>query len=134
VSPIEAAAIARRVSSGPAPPVGERILTVLDEGRDDCLQLDAAGRCRIYAARPLVCRSHGLPLLFDVDGEQHGDACPLNFEDGLDAVPPGDFLNQDTVHTILAALNAAWCAVTGEDPGERRPLDEAAPRAVDSVE
>src|SRR5262249_7716586 len=29
---------------------------------DRCAALDATGRCKIYEARPLVCRSHGVPI------------------------------------------------------------------------
>ncbi len=122
VSPIEAAAIA----AGPepsGPSKGARILTVLDEGRDDCAHLDGAGRCRIYGVRPLVCRTHGLPLVFAQGSDMVADVCPLNFEDGLNDLPAADFLNQDTVHTVLAALNQAWCAAMGADPRDRVLLE-----------
>jgi len=42
-----------------------------------CAMLDSRGRCVIYEARPLICRTHGLPLL--ISGEV--DHCPLNFCD-----------------------------------------------------
>lgn len=42
-----------------------------------CPALDPAGRCSIYAARPLVCRTFGLPLR---DGDDYrGEECELNF-------------------------------------------------------
>ena len=126
VAPIEAAAIERWLAEHPEPTDtdGTRVLTVLDEGREDCAWLGRDGRCRIYPARPLVCRSHGLPLLYERAGELHADVCPLNFDDadGLTTVATSEFLHQDTVHTILAALNQAWCAVAGRDPSEREPL------------
>src|SRR5262245_1390110 len=37
-------------------------------------------RCAVYSARPLICRTQGLPLLFESgDGEKVVDFCPLNF-------------------------------------------------------
>lgn len=53
------------------------------EGR--CAFLDEADRCRVYEARPYVCRSQGLPLRW-IDGDaEHRDICPLN-EPGPDLV------------------------------------------------
>ncbi len=58
-----------------------------------CAMLDAAGRCRIYDARPYVCRTQGLPLRWveeaaDARVVERRDICPLN-EPGppLDALP-----------------------------------------------
>lgn len=51
------------------------------EGR--CAMLDADGACRIYDARPYVCRTQGLPLRW-IDEQAPGewvelrDICPLN--------------------------------------------------------
>jgi hypothetical protein len=49
-----------------------------------CAFLDEAGACRIYASRPYVCRTQGLPLrwLEDTDDDETlvelRDICPLN--------------------------------------------------------
>ena len=50
-----------------------------------CAFLDASGGCRIYAERPYVCRTQGLPLRW-LDDEQEQtverrDICPLNETD-----------------------------------------------------
>lgn len=50
-----------------------------------CAFLDAEGACRIYASRPYVCRTQGLPLRWleeDEQGEiiEQRDICPLNAE------------------------------------------------------
>jgi hypothetical protein len=52
-----------------------------------CAFLDDEGACRVYAWRPYVCRTQGLPLRWlddEGDGEpvELRDACPLNFADG----------------------------------------------------
>lgn len=54
--------------------------------RGRCAFLDAAGRCRVYDARPYVCRTQGLPLRWFGEGPggaiaEYRDICPLN-EDG----------------------------------------------------
>lgn len=61
---------------------------VLDEEpgpRGGCAFLDSEGACRVYAHRPYVCRTQGLPLQFfaeDEDGEivERRDICELNIE------------------------------------------------------
>ncbi len=50
-----------------------------------CAFLDAEGGCRIYANRPYVCRTQGLPLRWMDDGDdgelvELRDICPLNDE------------------------------------------------------
>lgn len=53
--------------------------------RGACAFLDAEGACRVYAERPYVCRTQGLPLRWlaeDEAGEivEQRDVCPLNLE------------------------------------------------------
>jgi Fe-S-cluster containining protein len=37
--------------------------------------------CLIYRNRPMICRTHGLPILFITDHDTFIDACRLNFTD-----------------------------------------------------
>jgi Fe-S-cluster containining protein len=50
-----------------------------------CAFLDAEGACRVYADRPYICRTQGLPLRWFEGGEssapvERRDICPLNLE------------------------------------------------------
>ena len=50
-----------------------------------CAFLGNAGECRIYADRPYVCRTQGLPLRWFVEDDsgeicENRDICPLNAE------------------------------------------------------
>jgi hypothetical protein len=52
-----------------------------------CAMLDEAGLCRIYHARPYICRTQGLPLRWFGPGPageitEFRDICPVN-DDGL---------------------------------------------------
>ena len=84
-----------------------------------CAFLDEAGACRVYAERPSVCRSQGLPLrvLFENDeGEidEHRDICPLNEEGG----PPLAELDDDAcwlVGPFELRLETIDAAFSGED-------------------
>jgi Fe-S-cluster containining protein len=62
---------------------------LLAEGRPHaagaCAMLDERGACRVYEARPYVCRTQGLPLRWFEEDEhdeivEERDICPLNLE------------------------------------------------------
>lgn len=55
-------------------------------------------QCTIYEARPLICRTQGLPLY--VASENVLDYCPLNFKDG--DPPKEDWLNLERMNTLLS--------------------------------
>lgn len=61
--------------------LGEDEFDILCEAlaAEPCPLLDADGRCRVYAYRPLVCRMIGLPLL-TAEGEVLENACPIQEE------------------------------------------------------
>ena len=102
-----------------------------------CAFLDTDGSCRVYASRPSVCRSQGLPLRFFVEDddeeiEERRDICPLNLPDG----PPLDELAEDDcwlVGPFELALERIATAFAGEDHArvslrglfERRAADES---------
>lgn len=89
-----------------------------------CPFLNQNGLCRIYEARPFVCRTHGLPLRMIVsredavemglaiDEEQDAvellDICEMN-EEGVDiyALPDGVFLPHETCEVKIAAMEMA---------------------------
>jgi len=78
-----------------------------------CAFLDGEGACRIYEARPYVCRTQGLPLRWLEEDEEEEvvelrDICPLNAE-----TTPPETLDEEACWTIgpfeerLAELQAA---------------------------
>jgi uncharacterized protein len=82
---------------------------VRQQGRDphaSACALLVDGRCSVYAERPLICRSHGLPIATrdpdDPDGPLTLDHCPLNF---VDVAPPrASVLILDAINRPLAVL------------------------------
>lgn len=77
-----------------------------------CAFLSDTGSCRIYAQRPYVCRTQGLPLRW-IDAEAPGgpverrDICPLN-EAGapIESLPAADCWELGPVEGRLATLQA----------------------------
>lgn len=65
--------------------------------------------CTAYAARPLICRSQGLPLLIREEGARgevvlRVDCCPLNFAKGETLPPQAEWLELQRLNTLLALL------------------------------
>lgn len=108
------------------------------QGAERCVFLNEDGRCAVYDARPLVCRSQGLALsyspgilpveaiLAEGHSEETGEVeqeltwCPLNFQQQ----PPeeADVLGAEKVDTMLALMNQQHCAAKGSDPLARTLL------------
>jgi hypothetical protein len=65
----------------------ELLTTGTPHAEGACALLDAEGACRIYAVRPYVCRTQGLPLRWLASDHEdqlveYRDICPLNEPDG----------------------------------------------------
>jgi Fe-S-cluster containining protein len=87
-------------------------------------------RCAIYAARPLICRTQGLPLLFEAeDGAPEVDFCPLNFTtpEAVAELDEQHLVPLDQLNTQLALVNLQHCRTHGipaELSGQRRSLSD----------
>ncbi len=80
----------------------------------------ANNRCTIYEARPTICRSQGLPLLFRETNLKtketilHVDYCPLNFVE-QDSLPPrAEWLDLDRLNTLQSLASQQPCPVFSE--------------------
>ena len=71
--------------------------------------------CRIYPARPIICRTHGLLLKSREFRDRTAPSCPFNFTT-VDhaAIDDGYALDVDMVTMDLAKLNAAFCLLLGD--------------------
>jgi len=65
------------------------------------------GLCLLYQARPIICRTHGLPLLITRDGASGVDFCPENFQ-GIENIPGSAVIDLDRLNAVLAAINALY--------------------------
>ena len=81
---------------------GKRV--TLGTREDRCVALDAEGRCTIYDARPVVCRSHGVPIRMREGSLPVVRSCHRNFtqtEAAADCI-----LDQETLSALVLAVNA----------------------------
>lgn len=142
VSAVESASIARHLAELPAAERAalRRRAALARDAQDaaqdapaeaapsPCVMLRDDDTCAIYAARPLVCRTQGLPLRYPEDTipiaaimarlpAARGALtwCPLNFT----AQPPGaaDALDAERADALLALVNQRY---VNEDPGSAR--------------
>lgn len=98
-----------------------------------CVFLDADGGCAVYAARPIICRTHGPAVTSAASGVVW---CGLNFSDLAPeavpgVVPPAGLLDLDRINTLLSVVDARYRA---QHPTEgRAPLDAALEPALEPV-
>jgi hypothetical protein len=124
VTAIEAEVIADGLAALPAEARAALAARATGGDRGACPALEAGGRCAIYAFRPVVCRTHGLPIRFAPAPGTRAlpivDACPKNFEGrDLASLPAGDVLDQTTLSTVLGALDTARASEAGRPRGDR---------------
>lgn len=87
---------------------------------DDCIFL-IDHKCTIYEERPIICRTHGLPLLFVSDkGNWELSACELNFtEFEMDKFSEENTFPQDKFNSKLFMLNKEFIkGFKGKEYGE----------------
>jgi Fe-S-cluster containining protein len=118
VLPIEAAVLAKALRDLDADRRA-KVNTQVEQQDPSCCPLLLEGRCTVYSARPLICRTHGAPLAYiDYAAETiEISACPVNF--------PADFsfdneqlLNMDELNGELLTLNEQF--TSQRDGGQLR--------------
>jgi hypothetical protein len=123
---VEAEAISQHarehgLSGEPDPPVG------------GCCFLDRAGGCTVYEARPVVCRTHGLPIRMTSMEPRQGsgarplrvlgdvEVCELNFTEG--GWEPSDVLDGERLSALLLVVEQRYRSMVLKTQGyERVPL------------
>ncbi|HZK96973.1 MAG TPA: YkgJ family cysteine cluster protein [Prolixibacteraceae bacterium] len=79
---------------------------------EDCRYL-VDHSCAIYASRPVICRTHGLPLLYiSLDGDEYElSCCELNFTDfDLDDFDDENTYPMDRINSQLYQINKNFVA------------------------
>jgi Fe-S-cluster containining protein len=105
VFPVDAFIIYSAVASGKIDPE----LLHFKETPQKCVFLNE-GLCSIYSARPVICRTHGYPVL--VDGK--ADFCPENFKD-LNSIDSEYILDLENLNRALASINIIFQKEVEED-------------------
>ena len=80
--------------------------------------------CTVYEARPLICRTQGLAMLFNEDEQPFLDICPLN-ESALEDIEENEILNLDLLNNILAQMEQQDAKNTDRDRTRLEDLQKA---------
>jgi Fe-S-cluster containining protein len=72
---------------------------------DRCAALGSDGRCAIYEARPIVCRSHGAPIRLREGSLPVVRACFRNFPAGPQLADPDCIIDQTTLSALVLAVD-----------------------------
>ena len=122
VLPVEAASLALALRALPPADAADLKRRMAVAGAERCPLL-ADERCPLYPVRPVICRTHGLPLRVEDEHGSRVDRCPLNFT-GRTTLPGGAVIDLERLNQALVLANRhflARCFPGGGLP-ERIPL------------
>lgn len=127
VLPVEAERLARHLEDHPPVP------GALGKRADRCVFLDDDGACGVYEARPLLCRTHGLPLVMGSTVDEaraargslrvidDASVCELNFKGR--APRPAEILDAGRILALLVTVDRRFRSAAGlPDDDTRVPL------------
>ena len=124
--PVEAAALNAALEALPdARQAAIRRHVAAQAGGERCPLLEDH-RCLLYAARPIICRTHGFPIIYAEGSERKVDCCPLNLGEAEQPLSGSTIIDLDRLNTLLVAVNALFLsqADAGDLP-ERLTIAEA---------
>jgi Fe-S-cluster containining protein len=123
--PVEAAALAATLEELPddeAESIRRHVAEYADGERCPLLEQH---RCLLYAVRPIICRTHGLPILYTEEQERKIDYCPLNLTES-DSLFGSAIIDLDKLNTLLVAVNSLFLFKSdAPDMPERMTIAEA---------
>ncbi len=116
VFPVEAAAL-REAQNALDPAAADMVRRhVADHADGERCPLLSHHRCLLYHARPIICRTHGLPILYSSDNGRTLDCCPHNLPE-RESLTGAAIIDLDRLNTLLTAVNALY--LSQNDLGQR---------------
>lgn len=80
---------------------------VIEHATDERCPLLLNHNCLLYEARPIICRTHGLPIIYTIDGERKSDCCPRNLTEA-ESVSGKNVIDLDKLNPLLVAVNSIY--------------------------
>lgn len=111
VFPVEAAAMREALQHLPDQLAEEILRHISEHAEGERCPLLFHHRCLLYEARPIICRTHGLPIIYTTDGQQSSDCCPLNLTEA-ESIPGSSAVDLDKLNTLLVAVNSIYLSQT----------------------
>ncbi|MDD2310250.1 MAG: YkgJ family cysteine cluster protein [Desulfuromonadaceae bacterium] len=107
VFPVEAAAMREALENLPEQKAVEIRRHVLEHAEDERCPLLFNHHCLLYEARPIICRTHGLPIIYTSEGQRNSDCCPRNLT-GSESLSGTSVVDLDKLNTLLVAVNSIY--------------------------
>lgn len=126
IFPVEAAALREALSALPDGEAASIRHHVEEHAAGERCPLLSDHRCLLYEARPIICRTHGLPILFTEDDKPRLDCCPLNLA-SRESLSGSTIIDLDRLNVVLVAINSLFLKQTPSplDRTERLTIAEA---------
>lgn len=105
--PVEAYALAVAVNGLAEPLQAELRAKAASIAPEASCPLLRESTCLLYNARPLICRTHGFPILLETPDGTRVDHCPRNFQ-GLSSLPGNAVIQLERLNETLATINALF--------------------------
>ncbi|MEI6702561.1 MAG: YkgJ family cysteine cluster protein [Deltaproteobacteria bacterium] len=107
IFPVEAAALRDALDALPKNKAESiRQHAALNASGERCPLL-AHDHCLLYHARPIICRTHGLPITYTEEHQQKSDCCPLNMTE-TESVSGTNVVDLDKLNSLLVAVNSLY--------------------------
>ena len=119
VFPVEAAAMREALENLPDQQAEEIRRHIAEHADDERCPLLLHHRCMLYESRPIICRTHGLPIIYTTDGRLSSDCCPLNLTE-TESVSGSSVVDLDKLNTLLVAVNYIFMSQTESSETEVR--------------
>lgn len=107
VFPVEAAAMRNALENLPKPKADEILQHISKKSEGERCPLLFHHHCLLYEARPIICRTHGLPIIYNVNGQRQSDCCPKNLT-GSDSLSGTNVVDLDKLNHLLVAINSLY--------------------------
>ncbi|MGB9080053.1 MAG: YkgJ family cysteine cluster protein [Desulfuromonadaceae bacterium] len=125
IFPVEAASLREALQHLPDRQAEEIIRHVSEHAEDERCPLLLHHRCLLYEARPIICRTHGLPIIYTTDGRPSSDCCPHNLTE-TESLSGTSVVDLDKLNTLLVAVNSIYLTKTASaEPDVRVTIAEA---------
>ena len=125
VFPVEASALRVALKSLPDRQAEEIIRHVSEHANGERCPLLLHHRCLLYDARPIICRTHGLPIIYTTESQRSSDCCPHNLNE-TETLSGSSVIDLDKLNTLLVAVNSIYLTQTeSAEPDVRVTIAEA---------
>ncbi len=125
IFPVEAAAMWESLKNLPEFQADEILRHVAEHAEGERCPLLLHNHCLLYKARPIICRTHGLPIIYSVDGARSSDCCPHNLTE-TETVSGPNVVDLDKLNSLLVAVNSLYLSQTeNTEPDVRVTIAQA---------